>query len=317
MLEEKDAPVEQEQSLEEILVDAEKEVDGEPSEESSTPEEAPQEKDEETTTLEGLDDDEDFQAAKKELQEEMGGKDLSFTQTKKFRKTYWQAKENERQLTAKQEELETLQNKQLSDNEILGEGVKRGLFEQDKKPVTEKEKFDYDALYSKATPEQQEWLTIIKNVADQNKQAVETELSQYKEQFGKLEQSRVESNISNEENEVREELKAEGIDYDKDIYPDIAKIIPGLQAKIRPGMTLSEAGWTPRLLANQVIAGKRVELAKKELARERQELNKDKKKANIETDSVQGVTEPPNDTNASIEEIMKDEMVKEGLAKFE
>lgn len=326
MLEEKDAKVEEESSEEsfgEAYIAAKKEVDAETVEESSTPEEtAPEteevEKDEETTTLEGLDDDEDFQEAKKEMETEMGGNDLTYSQTKKFRKTYWQAKERERENLKLQEELDTLREKEQTDNEVLGEATKRGLLDKEPRTKEESPEFDLDKLKSNATPEQREWLDIISKISAADKQTLQTKIDKYEAKFGEIDSNRQAKAIENEEIALRTEIKEKyNLDYDKDVLPEIRNLIPEIAKNIPKDMTLLDVGWTPRLLANQVLAGKHMELAKKKLSKETKQLNDKKKLANVETETEQHVAEPVNDIDSSFEEILSDEMSKEGLAKFE
>jgi len=322
MFEEKDdnAVEEKELSLKDQFDKAEEEEKEDASEDSSTQKEDSQEeeKDDETSTLEKLDDDEDFQEAKKELETEMGGKDLTYNQTKKFRKTYWQAKENERLLQAKQEELETLQNKELSDNEVLGEGVKRGLFEQDKEPVQKKDEFDLDALKAKATPEQREWLDIIEKVSARDKKVLQSKLDDYESRFGDLTDAQQAKEVSSEEVVLRKEAKdTYGLDYDTDIRPEMIKLASEKRKSIPEHVSMLEAGWTPRNLMNQVIAGKSLELSEKKLVKKKKKEKEDKKKANIETDQTQGGLEEGNDDDKTFNQILNEELAKEGLNKFE
>lgn len=307
-------------TLVEELTKADNEENEVASEESSTQEKPAEEKDDETSTLEDLDKDEDFQEAKKELETEMGGNELTFNQTKKFRKTYWEAKESQRENLKLQDQLTELQDKKLSDNELLGETVKRGLLEQDAPPAKTDEftKEKFEQIYSKATPEQREWLDTIKNMQTlQNKPLLE-QLDKYKEKFGEITTQQQERDIANEETTLREEIKEKyDLDYDKDVIPKVKELIPSLLKNIPSTMTLRDAGWTPKLLANQVIALHGIKLAEKKVVKDTKKLNEVKKKANVETDSVKPVAEPLNDENKEFEDIIKEEFEKAGLAKFQ
>lgn len=328
MVEDANAKVEtsEDLSLQEEFTKAENEetgaVEDSSTQEKSAEEESQEEVQEETkpddeSALEELDNDEDFQTAKKELETEMGGKELSFAQTKKFRKTYWQVKENERKNQDLQTQLDELQDKKLSDNELLGETVKRGLLEQEPSPAkTETKKLDLKALREKATPEQREWLDIIEENINQSISPLQDKLKEYETRFGDISTTQRMKDIQAEEEVLRKDVKEKyGLDYDKDIFPEMSKLTKELSKNIPKNMTLLDAGWTPSLLVNQVLVARKVQLAKKTVTKETNKLNAAKKKANIETDTVQGVP-GSNDENKNLREILSEEMDKEGLSKF-
>lgn len=322
MLEEKDATVDV--TLDEAFAEAEQEENEQSIEESSSQEESSQKEeevvvvDEEQSKLEDLDNDEEFNEAKKELETEMGGKDLTYAQTQKFRKTYWEAKEGKRQTEELRTQLDELQSKELNDNELLGEAVKRGLLDQDKpQPAEEKSQFNVEELYKKASPEQREWLDIIKNMAAQQTKPMQDKIDEYEQRFGNLNKIQTQGEIQAEEATLRDSIKEKyGLDYDKDIVPEVQKIIPSIASKVPKNMTLLEAGWTPTLLANQVIAQKHMELAKKKVLGDNKKLKETKKKANLETDTslVQSQSAVGDE---DIIDIMEEEMKREGLTQFE
>lgn len=332
MPEKKDANVDQDLTLREEIEKAETEVDTETSEESSTQEETEQqetpeegaeeteeteEKSEEDTALEDLDNDEEFLESKKELETELG-KELTFNQTKRFRKTYWKMREGEREKQRLADQLTELQNKELSDNELLGEAMKRGILDQEKTPPAEKEEFDFDKLYASASNEQRKWLDIFKNVVGNETRDLRNQVKEYEDKFGKIELTQQQKEIAAEEQRVAQEVKEKyDLNYEKDILPEMQVVAQRVAKNLRPGMSLAEAGWTTEMLVNQVLAEKHVEFSKKKLAAETKKLNTVKKKANIETDSVQGVPDAKPDDDKSLRDIYNEEVDNEGLSKFE
>lgn len=309
----------QEITLKEALEEAEQAET--PVEESSTSEEVSQEEEPEVnedTPLQELDDDTEFQEAKKELETEMGGKTLSFSQTKRFRKLYFDKKERDRQIADMESQLTELRGKKPSDNEILGEAVSRGLLDLDDKKETpaKEDKFNWEELMMKATPEQREWLNIIDNRAKQSVAPVLAELNQYKDQFGELTQSQKRKELDAIQDEVRNEVKTKyNLDWDKDLLPDVQVLAQDMVKTLPKGVTLADVGWNARTLTNQVIARKGLELARKTVTKETRKLNENKKRANIEVESTAITSEPSPDM--SVKDILNEEMQKEGIARFE
>ncbi len=316
---------EPELTLQEELTKAEKEVNEETVEDSSTQKETLQketteevvEKTDEESALEKLDEDEDFKAELVELEKDKGGK-ISLGEVKRFKKIYWERGENDRKYQDTLTQLTELQNKKLSDNEVLGEGVKRGLFEQEPRPAKEeKPKIDVKELYAKATPEQKEWMDYIQETNKLANAPLQEKLEEYEKRFGNISDTQKLKDIVTEENGLRKDIKEKyGLDYDKDILPEMRNLIPELTKDLKKGLTLGDAGWTATKLANQVIVIKGFQLAKKTVVKEVKELNKTKKLANIETDTAGNVT-PSKDEKKSLREIFNEETEKASLLKFE
>ena len=119
----------------------------------------------------------------------------------------------------------------MTDNEVLGEATKRGLLdvtkETEEKKEPEKEKFDLEALMEKMTPEQREWVKLIKQINQQELKEVKEELAKYQEKFGDMDTREKAKELGAIETKAKEMVEKEyKLDWEKDVLPEMKKIIP-------------------------------------------------------------------------------------------
>jgi len=292
-------------------------------EESSEPqEEVSQETPpEEKGAEDDLDKDEEFQKEAKEIEKEMG-KNLSFNQLKRFRSIYKRLKDAERNLQSKKgiDEL---------DEDELAEALKqRGIELQQATPPpadvtvkeskTEQGEFDekkYQDLYLNASPEQRQWLDLIRNVAKMENSSIKQELAQYRNRFGELTMSQVESKLSKLEEEARKMTSDKyKLDWEKDILPDVKKLAQSLVRQLPKGVSLADVGWNALTLTKQVIADKGYEVAKVQAQKDTQKEKQKLKQANLEMGGQELTSESNPNMDAS--EMLREEMQKAGMTSF-
>lgn len=301
-------------------------VEGETAEDgdSSTPEvgtETPQQdedKSSEDAALQDLDQDEDFKKTTKEFQKELGSQP-TLGQLKAWKKTYWRAKEAEREKESLSKRIAELEAKELEDDEVLELARKRGLVpEEQATPPAQQGKgqeFDWDNVYLNATPEQRAWLDIIDKRAEQKISAIEKELGQYRTRFGALDERQTLDAMSKMENDARSFVKEKyKLDYDKDIVPEIQKKIKELRQTVRRDVSLAEAGYNPLTLTKLVLAEKGAELARIQVLEQEKKKKASLKNANLEVESETITSE--SDTKKDLEELWKEESRKAGITSF-
>jgi len=302
----------------------------EPGEEEPAGGEEPSGEEGEEKALQALDEDKDFQEAKEALEKEMGGKDLSYAQTKRFRKIYYDAQEGKRTNADLRRELDDLKGKTPTDADIYTEAVKRGLIKPGERPAAEEkkpaeEKFDPDKFLESVPEDEREqarkWLNtfsmIAKDISKMETKEVREELEKYKTRFGELSNKEEKRELDNYVQEATTLAKDKyGIDWHKEIMPEIVKIAKEKERLLPEGVNLIDVGFDPLTLTKLVISEKGYELAKKTVKKETKKQIKERKEANIETDPGEPST-PGNDVGKSFEEIYKEERKREGLERFE
>jgi len=272
-----------------------------------------------------LDKDAEFQKAAQDLQKEMGGK-ISFGQSKRFKEIYRKMRDTERKMQELQEQNETLSSKELSDEELTeiarnkGYSLTKAQMQQVQQDKQEKLIDELESLYQNATPEEREWWSKHdKAVFSKFEKSLE-------EKYGQRDAVMLEmitDNILEKSEKGARKLIADinekyglKLDYDKEIDPEIVKMIKGL--KLAPDQFKKEI-LNGRInliaLTKEYLAKNGIELGRKISAKETQELMTKKKAANVETTS-QPSGNPMSDDNKSLREIMDEEMKSNGVSSF-
>lgn len=302
------------ETLREAIEESAKEVDEQIATPETPAESSTEEVSQEDKELQDLDNDAEFKEALDEQTKEMGVENLSFGQTKRFRTLYRQKKDLER-------EREELQSQIDSKPEVepvveIAEERLRELADKKGYQLTKEEKKEavklQEMLDKVQKPEDREWL---KNYASAVKQDLTKEISEkYDVPLNQMAQVVREYQLDMSERKARSLIKdinakhGTAIDFDKDVDPELTKMIKA-DKNITPYNTdLSQ-------LTQRYLAEKGIELGKKLSAREQQKMNEEKKKAAMETS---GTTSAPkvDDSNASVTDIMKDEMKREGIQNW-
>lgn len=305
-------------TLGEIAEQAEKEVDADISKETKEKDEAQEETSapseelsQEDKELQGLDEDTDFQEAKKELEKEMGDKELSFAQTKRFRTVYRKWKDAEREKEDLQSQIESSEPEEPTETELEQFAEKKGY----KLTKAEQEKVSdlKDILDNVQKPEDRKWLeNYARGIEDRAYNRFEKEhgeaLKEYRSVVNEYNLDKSEQRARNLINSVNEKHGTK-IDFDKDVDPELVKMIRNSKGQLNANTTdLYE-------LTKEYLASNGVELGKKLSVKEQQELNDKKKKAATESS---GTTSTPkvDDSKATVSEIFADELKKEGISSF-
>ena len=290
MLQEEDQKVAKEEVTEEAKTET--------PEESSTPEEeiSP----EEEQSLKELDNDEEFK--------KIAG---DFNDNKRWRQVYKRMKDAERDRDDYKSRIESVPEKEetpLPTEEDLRSYAEKQGYSLTKKEVETQASRLQDLLDNVKTPEDRKWLqnftSAIINEVD----------GKYQDKLGVLNQVVREQQIRRSDEQARQLVRGvndkngTALDYDKDIEPEISKLLPTLSKE--------EFQTTDMLkLTEKVLATKGIELGKQLALKEQQKLNEEKKKASMETQST---TSSPkiDDSQSSVRDILEDEARKSGTEDF-
>jgi hypothetical protein len=269
-----------------------------------------------------LDKDPEFLKASQDLGKEMGGK-ISFGQSKRFKEIYRLRKDAERKAKDLETQIEELSNRELSEDELTQLAQSKGytLTKAQQQAQAQQDKLDeLEALYQNATPQEREWWSKHdKAIFSKFEKSLE-------ERYGNRDKVMLEMITDNllekSEKQARKHIADLNtkyglkLDYDKDIYPEITKMVKGLKM---PGDQLKKAILDGRInllaFTKEYLADNGIELGRKLSAKEMQEITDKKKKANVETSSNSGGA-PMADENKSVQEIMKEEARSQGVSSF-
>lgn len=263
-----------------------------------------------------LDNDEGFKTATKELEKEMGGK-ISFGQSKRFREVYGKYRETERKLKeleeAKNAVVEEEENVELDDNTLAQLAQERGftLTRAEKKEVAQIQD-DLESLVKMAqSPQEQEWLNKYSQAIE--KRVVENVGKNLSPILGQVSEMLLERRLDTSEKQARKYIesinKKNGltIDYDKDIDPELVKMIAS-------NKKLTPQNCDLLTLTKEYLASEGISMGKKLSERSMKELNDKKKAANMEqSDNINSGKEAEF---TGVKDFMKRQMNEAGLTSF-
>ena len=162
------------------------------------------------------------------------------------------------------------------------------------------------------------WISVFRNLAKQENTELREEVAKYQGMFKEMSASFKEGEANALEEEARTMVKEKyNLDWNKDVLPEVKKLMARLDKTLPKGISFVDAGWNAMTLTRQVLAEKDVELAKKVVKKETTELNKKKKNAQVETDTTADAGGGASDDTKSLEEIWAEEEKKAGLSRFE
>jgi len=262
-------------------------------EEPSSPQEEASPKEEETQEdkdLKGLDNDDEFKEAIKEVEDEQK-RPLSFGQTQRFRKLYWEAKEGKRTGTEKETRISELEEEL--------ESMKRNV-------VPEEPQVKADATKQ---------LTTIQDLVDKAQNPQDRDAKEHGEFMTEMKEFMAITNHKQKEIEARElidgmnEKHGLTIDFKNDINPKIVKLL-------RSDPNLNRNNTDMLKLTKEILSQEGVELGKKLSMKEQRKLNETKKQAAVETSTPTGGPKV-DDSKSSPADILKDEMLKQGVGSFQ
>ena len=305
-----------EATLQETMNQVEQEIGNEtqPDTSAGTEELSPEDQE-----LQGLDEDKEFQEAKSELEKEQGGKPLSFAQTKRFRSVYKRMKDAERGNEDLQRKYSELESRQYEEPHYTEADVRRlasnmGL-EVTQKQVQEAKAADsFEQLIEAITdPNERKWTSqfvngfeerLMRKIAEryeprlaENSKVTSDYLADRSERDAKAYVDRI-----NEENGIQ-------VSYEKDIEPEIVKIIAERRAK---GYQINPRNTSLKDLAEVALGRIGIKLGKQLSDKEQRRLAEEKKKAAMETGTPSGAT-PSDYSQQSLKEIFQGASKEHGM----
>ena len=248
-----------------------------------------------------LDKDEGFQREVSTLEKELGSKP-TFGQTQRFRDVYRQNKEAQRKIQELEEQIR-LSGESQEDEEVEPETTApskqaqetladlASILDKIEDPVQRKWWESYaNAIVAKITGEIKPFAQETSNML------IEHRLEQSERQARKLIE-----NIN-----AKHGLK---IDFDKDVDPELAKML-------KANKSLTPFNTDMVRLTKDFLAEKGIEFGKKLSQKEANDLNDQKRRANVEISHSSHSPSAGSDENKSFKEIMREEMQKENISSF-